>query len=130
MDVITILFSLILGAFIGITIDVIWWKIDFKKAEKGFEAHEHYHIAFELFIVALIINHFTQYTWISLTLSAIGVAFFVAEWLQGVEVVDRKVKAGHQFAYGAPHFKASTIIGVGLTILTILVYFYLQGVSN
>ena len=117
------LILLVLGAFLVFVIDILWWNIDFKKAEKGMEAHEHYHLGLELMIVGLIVSIFNELP--SYFLIGAGFAFIMAEWRQAVEikktingkVISQNVVPGHPFAYGSVHFKQSTAIGVGLTIL-------------
>jgi len=114
---------LILGAFLVFIIDIVWWNIDFKKAEKGLEAHEHYHIGLELLIAGIGLSYFSELP-VYFLLGA-GFAFIMAEWRQTVEIreikdekeVKKDVIPGHPFAYGSLHFKQSTTIGIGLTIL-------------
>lgn len=116
------LILLVLGTFLVFIIDILWWNIDFKKAEKGMEAHEHYHVGIELLIVGLVVSFFNDLP--SYFLIGAGFAFIMAEWRQTVEikktvngeVITQKVVPGHPFAYGSTHFKQSTIIGIGLTI--------------
>lgn len=117
------LILLVSGAFLVFVIDILWWNIDFKKAEKGMEAHEHYHVGIELLIVGLVVSFFNELP--SYFLLGAGFAFIMAEWRQTVEikktingeVIKQKVVPGHPFAYGSTHFKQSTAIGVGLTII-------------
>lgn len=111
---------LILGAFAVFVIDIAWWNIDFKKAEKGFEAHEHYHVGLELLIGGLFLSFVNELP-VYFMLGA-GFAFIMAEWRQVVEIrknkdgkeEKKKLVQGHPFAYGSPHFKQSTAIGIGL----------------
>ena len=117
------LILLVLGGFLVFVIDILWWNIDFKKAEKGMEAHEHYHLGLELLIAGLIVSMFNDLP--SYFLVGAGFAFIMAEWRQTVEIkktvngeiVKQKVIPGHPFAYGSNHFKQSTAIGIGLTVL-------------
>ena len=117
------LILLVLGAFLVYVIDILWWNIDFKKAEKGLEAHEHYHLGIELLIVALVVSYISELP--SYFLIGCGFAFIMAEWRQTVEIrktvdgeeIRQKVVPGHPFAYGSVHFKQSTAIGIGLTVL-------------
>lgn len=118
------IFPFILGAFLVMIIDTFWWHIDYKKAEKGMEAHEHYHVGIELIIVAIIVDYFNGFA--SYFLYGAGFLFIAAEWRQTVEVLNDKVKAGHPFAYGSTHFKESSIIGVTLTVIVIVEYFLIH----
>lgn len=110
------LVSFILGAFLSYIIDVTWWNLDFKKAEKGLEAHEHYHVGLELLIAALLVYRFINPTTAYILIGA-GFGFITAEWRQTVEIAGKKVKPGHPFAYGSNHFKQSTVIGIILTAI-------------
>lgn len=117
------IFPFILGTFVVMLVDVFWWQIDYKKAEKGMEAHEHYHVGIELAIVAMIVGVFND-TAASFLYGA-GFLFLAAEWRQAVEVIGNKVKAGHPFAFGSNHFKSSSIIGAVLTFVAVVCYVYL-----
>lgn len=121
------IFPFLIGALIVMLIDTFWWHIDYKKAEKGMEAHEHYHVGLELFIVAMIADLFNGA--IASFLYGAGFLFIAAEWRQAIEIVQKKVIPGHPFAYGSIHFKTSSIIGIGLTGSAILLYFYLQTIT-
>ena len=118
MDLILIFF----GLFSAFTIDIIWWtQKSFSKIERGFESHEHYHIALELVIVYLMLDYIFA---IQLDiLGAMALGFLVAEWTQSKEILGKKVVPGHPFAYGSTHFISSTIIGIILCIVTITIYF-------
>lgn len=109
----------ILGCTVVMVVDVFWWKLDYKKIEKGLEWHEHYHVGIELMILAVVINLFNS-TAAAFFLGA-GLMFIVAEWRQVIEIVGKKVKPGHPFAYGSTHFKTSTIVGISL--MCVLLFF-------
>ena len=100
------------GAFAVCIVDVLWWHIDYKKAERGMEAHEHYHVGLELLIASYITSLF--YEPVSWLLVGMGITFIAAEWRQVHEIKKGKVVPGHPFAYGSSHFASSTIIGVVL----------------
>lgn len=117
------IFPFIIGAFFVMLVDTFWWHIDYKKAEKGLEWHEHYHVGLELIIVALFMNLVNEAS--ASFLFGAGFLFIAAEWRQAVEVLNNKVKAGHPFAYGSVHFKSSSIVGAILTFFSILCYVYL-----
>ena len=77
----------VFGLFTSLLIDSAWWKIDFKKAEKGFEAHEHYHIGLELLLLYVFIpNEF---------ILGMGLGFIMGEWAQHIEIHNKKVVPGH-----------------------------------
>ena len=119
--VIEIIF-LILGAFAVFLVDIIWWSIDFKKVEKGFEFHEHYHVGLEFLIISVALSYIDNF-FIYLLVGA-GFAFLMAEWRQVVEIANKQVHPGHPFAYLSPHFRQSTIVGIILVgILVTLIVF-------
>jgi len=125
IESISVIYSFLLGLFAVMIIDSAWWHINFKKIEKGMEAHEHYHISLELLIISMFVYYFTDYMELFSFLIGAAIMFFAAEWAQGVEVVNRKVQAGHRFAYGSKHFRTSSIIGVNLLGIIIFLYLYL-----
>lgn len=118
---ITEIILLILGAFTTFVIDILWWNIDFKKAEKGLEVHEHYHVGIELLILGALLSHLTDH--IEYFPIGMGFAFIMAEWKQTTEIrktengktIRKEVVPGHPFAYGSEHFRKSTIVGMVLT---------------
>lgn len=114
------------GFCIGLIVDILWWVIPaFKKAEKGFEAFEHFHISQCLFIGFLVVGFLLKSDYALILLGG-SVAFFLAEWSQSKEIKGKRVIPGHPFAYKSTHFKGSTIIGIILTGIAITLYFYLQ----
>ena len=56
-------------------------------------------------------------------LGAMALGFLAAEWTQSKEIIHKKVVPGHPFAYGSTHFRSSTMIGIILTIIAIVIYF-------
>ena len=96
-----------IGFVIGLLIDVAWWNINYKKYEKGLEAHEHYHIGIEVGILGLILGIFVPI--IGSLSVGIMLSFILAEWTQD-----------HKFALKSGHFKKSSIIGIGLFTLFII----------
>ena len=120
------IFPFILGTFLIMLVDTFWWHIDYKKAEKGLESHEHYHVGLELIMVAIIVDYFNGF--VSSFLYGAGFLFIAAEWRQAVEIMRGNVKAGHPFAYGSTHFKQSLVIGIILTVIIILEYFLIGNV--
>ncbi len=117
------------GLFIGLIIDILWWKVpSLQKADK-FEAHEHYHISLEFGILFMMVYSFTQ-AQESFIILGMAIAFLLGEWDQLKEIVGVKVKPGHPFAMGSSHFKASTIIGLILAVITVFTYLYLPTILN
>lgn len=111
-----ILFAFLLfcvGGITSILIDVLWWNINYKKAEKGLEVLEHYHMGLILLIIAIIANLF--YESIALFLTGMGFLFIIAEWHQTIHTVGKKVVSGKPFAWGSVHFIGSSIIGIILS---------------
>lgn len=99
----------ILGFLLVTIIDRVWFRIDYKKAEKGLEVFEHYHYFFPLWIIAFIVFEYVPI--LSYTLISMGAAFFYHE-----------SKQTNFFAHQSIHFRNSSIIGLVLAILTILAY--------
>ena len=65
-----------LGALAVCIVDVWWYHIDYKKAEKGMEAHEHYHVGLELLIASCVISFFYEpIAWLA---AGAGITFIVA----------------------------------------------------
>lgn len=117
------MFYFILGAFAIMWLDIFWWTIDYKKAEKGLEWHEHYHVGLELFIVGIFLT--SIWADLSSLLFGAGFLFMAAEWRQAIEIKGKTVVPGHPFAYGSVHFKSSTIFGLALTLLAVISHLYL-----
>ncbi len=108
-----------LGLFAALIVDIIWWvKPALSKSDK-FKLHEHYHIALELILVFIVIEHYTHSS-LSLILFGAAVGFLLGEWDQLKEIKNKKVIPGHPFAYGSTHFKSSSILGIILVGIIIL----------
>jgi hypothetical protein len=106
----------LLGLLLGLVLDRVWWEGKFDKYEKGVEELEHYHWG----LVSWILAYLTP-LWLSQVLWGLGAALVLAEWAQVGEWENGNVwRRGHPFAYGSNHFKASTAIGVALSIVLIL----------
>lgn len=119
MDFIESILLFCVGAFVTMIIDTLWWKIDYKKAERGLEVLEHYHIGIALLIGAVVTNLFYQPA--SWFLGGMGLLFVFAEWHQSVEIAGKKVIPGKPFAYGSKHFKGSSIIGIILAVFLLII---------
>ncbi len=102
----------VLGFLFITIIDRIWFRIDYKKVEKGLEVMEHYHYGLLLFALAPFFIEYSLVT--SFGLLGMGTAFIYHE-----------SKQRNFFAHQSVHFKGSTIIGVTLAIIAIVLYFYL-----
>jgi hypothetical protein len=88
----------VVGLVLGLIIDKIWYNINYSKYEKGVEFLEHYHIGIILITLSVLFNFY----WVL----GLGLAFILAEWTQK-----------HYFALNSIHFKLSSFIGIGLTVL-------------
>lgn len=108
----------VMGVFAAFVLDTWWWMIDYRKAEKGLEFHEHYHAGLELLILALLTFKLAS-TPLAYIPAGLGFGLIIAEWRQAVEVAGRRVKPGHPFAYGSNHFTQSTLLGIVLTTILI-----------
>lgn len=123
------LLLLFFGLFAALIVDIIWWvKPSLSKFDK-FTAHEHYHISLELVILFITIQYLTNSPF-SIVILGAAFGFLLGEWDQLKEIVGKTVKPGHPFAYGSNHFKTSSIIGIVLTGIIILLYTYLQTITN
>ena len=97
---------------ISITIlDRYWFKINYKKAEKGLEILEHYHHGIIMIIISMWVYPFIPILTIFL---AVGGATFIY----------REARQENDFAHNSTHFKGSLIIGLILIVIAILSYFY------
>lgn len=97
------------GLAVGLVLDLVWWHTGIRKAEKGVEWHEHYHVGLECWIAEAFLG--TGF------LTGMGMGFFLAEWTQSTEIVGKKVLPGHPFAYGSSHFRSSTWFGAALAVV-------------
>jgi len=104
-----------IGFMVITLIDRVWFRIDYKKAEKGLEVLEHYHYG----IVLLAILPFVM---IHSQLLAFG--FFGA----GAAFIYHESKQKNFFAHHSTHAKNSTIIGIILCVIAITLYLYSWGV--
>jgi len=119
---------LFVGLFIAFIIDILWWtQKSFQKAEKGFEAHEHYHIGIELVILYIVVSHFSDSIFNVILIGA-AIGFVLAEWSQSKEIKGIKIVPGHPFALGSSHFKSSSIIAIALSIIAVISYLYLLNI--
>ena len=96
-----------LGVLVGIASDLLWWRTGISKHEKKIEMFEHYHWGLTLLILTKSLLKFNE---ASLSFGGTGIAFIVAEITQE-----------HPFALESNHQLSSTIIGVTLLILMVLV---------
>ena len=96
-----------LGVLVGIALDFFWWRTGISKHEKRIEMFEHYHWGLTLLIFTKSLLKFNE---VSLFFGGTGIAFIVAEITQE-----------HPFALRSDHQLSSTIIGVTLFILMVLV---------
>jgi len=113
-----------IGAIFAIIIDTIWWKVNYKRIEKGVEVLEHYHMGLALLIIGILASIY--YIPVSAMLIGMGLFFVVGEWHQSVEIKNKKVVPGHPFAYGSAHFKKSSVIGIILAALIPVSYYFVD----
>lgn len=108
--------EILLSGFIGFMIvtilDKIWFDIDHKKIEKGYEVIEHYHFGIGLITSGIIA--FSYLPVISFCLLGAGMGLIYHEAQQK-----------NYFAHKSNHFKNSSIIGVVLLGIAVFVYLYL-----
>ena len=107
------------GFWGAMIIDTMWFRIDYKKAEKGLEAHEHYHVGIELAIVGVILWVINMDV-LAVGLFGMGAGFFMAEWQQkNAFALPAHPTAFHPNPPPVSHFKQSTILGVILIAIFI-----------
>jgi len=100
-----------ISGFLFVTIiDRLWFKMDYKKVEKGLEVLEHYHYGIALFAVSFVVLSVSEI--LSFTLLLMGAAFIYHE-----------SKQKNYFSYTSNHFKNSTIIGVLLAVIAGVIFF-------
>ena len=118
-----ILFISFLGGFGAMILDSYWEKKGKKESIK-LKAFEHYHNS----IILITIGMFAYSTHPTITAGLVSTAiiFLVGEWRQIHYLKDGIPKEGHPFAYGSTHFKQSSVIGMILTAMSIISYFYLS----
>jgi len=100
----------VLGFIFVTMIDRIWFKIDYKKAEKGLEILEHYHWGILLLAIAPFFINYSLVT--SFGLLGMGTAFIYHE-----------AKQKNFFSYDSKHFRLSALIGIVIAIFAIITYF-------
>jgi len=100
-----LIISTFLGFIISIILDRIWFSIDYKKIEKGFKILEHYHFGIILISVGFII-------------SIQIISYFIIGVGMGLIYCESKQK--NCFAFKSEHFRNSSIIGILLIIIVIL----------
>ncbi len=87
--------------------DFLWWKTGISKYEKRIEVFEHYHWGITLLVFLKILLKLNE---VFLSFAGTGIAFILAEITQE-----------HPFALKSDHQLSSTIIGVILFILMVLI---------
>lgn len=106
------LFASLLGHLFITIIDRLWFRIDYKKTERGLEALEHYHYGIALLAISFFFV--TPVPLLSFALLGMGISFIYHE-----------SKQENFFAHKSTHFKESTLIGITLLIMAALVFSYL-----
>ena len=99
-----------MGFIVSLILDRIWFNINYKKIEKGFEIFEHYHFGIILIYIGFII----PIQIISYFIISLGAGFIYME-----------TQHIHCFAYKSGHFTKSSIIGIILcTGMILSVYLF------
>ena len=99
---------LAVAGFIVITIlDKAWFKLDYKRIEKGFEVVEHYHWGIALIGVGIFIIEYLPY-----------LAYFAAG--AGIGLIYHESRQKNYFAHKSTHFRSSAVIGTALILLICL----------
>ena len=93
----------------GVASDLLWWRMRTRidKYEKRLEVFEHYHWGIILMIFMKILLKFGE---VFISFAGAGVALILAEITQD-----------HPFALRSNHQFSSTIIGISLIVLLVLV---------
>jgi hypothetical protein len=100
--------SFLMGLAIGVAIDQLWTKTSINKYERRLELLEHYHWGLVILMLARLLHTFSK-----LTLSGAGLAsIFIL-----LEVVQE-----HPFAFRSDHQVSSTIVGILLLAVLMLVW--------
>jgi hypothetical protein len=108
------LMLILLGLFLGLLLDRVWWEARLNKYEAGLSVFEHYHWG----LLAWFLSYFTPHL-VSEVLWGLGAALILAEWGQSGVWMDGEWRKGHPFAYGTKHFIPSTVIGAVLAALVL-----------
>jgi hypothetical protein len=95
------------GLLVGVLLDFLWRRLELSKYERRLEALEHYHWGFLL----LALSRVWRFSEFSLLSIGVGFTFVVSEVMQN-----------HRFAFKSDHQRTSTIIGVILLTLTVLMW--------
>lgn len=103
--------ELLLAAFLGVMtitiLDRIWWNLDHHSIEKGFEVIEHYHWGIVLIGVGIVIIDYLPL-----------VAYFL--FGAAMKLIYSEAKQKNCFAHKSNHFRNSTIIGVILCVICMI----------
>ena len=120
MNTLIMPFLVVIGAIAGVLLDTYWSS----GKRTGIKILEHYHLGLGLFIGAALSTLYGNELWnlsLGLALMGAGMFMFLAEWRQTPEISGKHIATGHPFSWKSEHFKSSSILGIGLTI--ILIYF-------
>lgn len=112
MELFTFILAGILGFLFITLIDRMWFRIDYKKAEKGMEVLEHYHYGIALLALSFVLIQ--PILILAFALLGMGTAFIYHE-----------SKQKNFFAHQSTHFKGSTVIGLIIAAIAVFSYFYL-----
>jgi len=118
MNTLLIPFLVVIGAVSLLLLDTYW----FSEQRKGIKIIEHYHLGLGLFIGAALSVLYGNQLWslsVGFTMIGAGMMMFLAEWRQTPEISGRHIAMGHPFSWKSDHFKSSSVVGIGLTIIAI-----------
>ena len=96
-----------LGVLVGVALDYLWWKTGISKYEKRIKIFEHYHWGLTLLIFMKTLLKLNE---AFLFLAGTSIAFILAEITQD-----------HPFALKSDHQLSSSMIGIALLILVVLI---------
>ncbi|UCH31732.1 MAG: hypothetical protein JSV05_09645 [Candidatus Bathyarchaeota archaeon] len=107
VGILSVFVWLIVGVFLGIIFDFLWWRTGISKYERRIELFEHYHWGMVLLILVKI---FLASSEIFFAFAGTGISLILAE-----------VTQEHPFAIRSSHPLSSTLIGAILFILAVFV---------
>lgn len=113
MQLVDFILTALISVFFTLLIDKLWMKNLTKvaKFEKGIKFIEHYHIGIILVTLGIITYHYA-YILPSIALIPAGFTLIICE-----------LKQKNAFALTSNHAKLSSIIGIILAVLTMIIYF-------
>ena len=105
------LLSIFIGFILVTILDRRWFDIDHKKIEKGYEVIEHYHFGVGLIGIGIFTFAFSP---------ILSYVTFGA----GMGLIYHEAQQKNYFAHKSTHFRNSSIIGLILTAIITVLFFY------